>query len=352
MSTRKGHDLPRKAITYVFLALAAFLSLFPFYFMFVSATHSTAEILSITPHLGVGGSLMENWVNLSRKMDVLRVCWNSLVMAGSYTLLTMLFHSMAGYALTKYSFKGKNLMFAVIMLTMMIPGQVLYVPLFTMISGMGWANTYSSVVLPTLANAFGIFLMRQNMLAFPNALIEAARIDGYGEISIFFRIVLPNMKPALGAYWSSDWLTHGCGLGAAQCRPSGLILCYPLLICQGGAREQLCNAALLGSGAADPGQIARISLERHVGPDFPPCFLWQGALDEDIPLQNTLRFALALEAAGRPFALRIYQTAAHGLALATEETREADGSGVCAEARRWPQEAAEWMRLSRPWGAP
>lgn len=274
MSTRKGHDLPRKAITYVFLALAAFLSLFPFYFMFVSATHSTAEILSITPHLGVGGSLMENWVNLSRKMDVLRVCWNSLVMAGSYTLLTMLFHSMAGYALTKYSFKGKNLMFAVIMLTMMIPGQVLYVPLFTMISGMGWANTYSSVVLPTLANAFGIFLMRQNMLAFPNALIEAARIDGYGEISIFFRIVMPNMKPALGA------------------------------------------------------------------------------LDEDIPLQNTLRFALALEAAGRPFALRIYQTAAHGLALATEETREADGSGVCAEARRWPQEAAEWMRLSRPWGAP
>ena len=199
MSTRKGHDLPRKAITYVFLALAAFLSLVPFYFMLVSATHSTAEILSITPHLGVGGSLMENWVNLSRKMDVLRVCWNSLVMAGSYTLLTMLFHSMAGYALTKYSFKGKNLMFAVIMLTMMIPGQVLYVPLFTMISGMGWANTYSSVVLPTLANAFGIFLMRQNMLAFPNALIEAARIDGYGEISIFFRIVMPNMKPALGA---------------------------------------------------------------------------------------------------------------------------------------------------------
>ena len=161
-----------------------------------------------------------------------------------------------------------------------------------------------------------------------------------------------HLAASLGAYWSSDWLTHGCGLGAAQCRPSGLILCYPLLICQGGAREQLCNAALLGSGAADPGQIARISLERHVGPDFPPCFLWQGALDEDIPLQNTLRFALALEAAGRPFALRIYQTAAHGLALATEETREADGSGAPRRRRRWPQEAAEWMRLSRPWGAP
>ena len=77
-----------------------------------------------------------------------------------------------------------------------------------------------------------------------------------------------HLAASLGAYWSTDWLTHGCGLGAAQCRPSGLILCYPLLICKGGAREQLCNAALLGSGAADPGQIARISLERHVGPDF------------------------------------------------------------------------------------
>lgn len=199
MSTRKGRSLPRKTITYLLLLLAMFLSLFPFYFMFISATHSNAEILSITPHLGIGGSLAENWLNLTRKMDVLRVCVNSLIMAGSYTLLTMLFHSMAGYALTKYEFKCKNLMFAVIMLTMMIPGQVLYVPLFTLINGMGWANTYSSVVLPTLANAFGIFLMRQNLLNFPNALIEAARIDGYGELSIFFRIVMPNLKPALGA---------------------------------------------------------------------------------------------------------------------------------------------------------
>ena len=81
------------------------------------------------------------------------------------------------------------------MMTMMIPGQVLYVPLFTLMNKIGWANTYQSVVLPGLAGAFGIFLMRQNMLSFPTSLVEAARIDGYGEVGIFFKVVMPNMKP-------------------------------------------------------------------------------------------------------------------------------------------------------------
>ena len=115
------------------------------------------------------------------------------------TFLTIIFSSMAGYGLAKYNFKGKALIFALIMGTMMIPAEVLYIPRFTMMTKIGWANTYRSIIIPGLANAFGIFLMRQNMMSFPTSLIEAARIDGCSELKIFFRIVMPNMKPALAA---------------------------------------------------------------------------------------------------------------------------------------------------------
>lgn len=199
MGTFKGKNIGRKVFTYLFLTTAMIVSLFPFYFMFVSATNTNAQILSTSPRLIFGTNLFVNLENLNKKLDIGRIFLNSIIMTVSFTGLSILFHSMAGYALAKYEFKGKGLIFTLIMMTMMIPGQVMYVPLFTLMNKIGWANTYQSVVLPGLANAFGIFLMRQNMLSFPVSLTEAARIDGYGEIAIFFRVVLPNMKPAVGA---------------------------------------------------------------------------------------------------------------------------------------------------------
>lgn len=188
-----------KFLSYLFLIIAVIISLFPFYLMFVSSSLTTGEILSIPPKLTIGTNLMENLANLKDKMDVGRVMVNSLYIAIVYTFLTLIINSMAGYALAKFDFKGKNLIFALIMGTMMIPSQVLYIPQFTMMTAFGWADKFRAVIVPALANAFGIFLMRQNMTSFPTSLIESARIDGYGEFSIFFKIVLPNMKPALGA---------------------------------------------------------------------------------------------------------------------------------------------------------
>lgn len=185
--------------TYLILILATAVSLFPFWFMFVSATNTNAEILSATPKLFFGSHLMQNFSNLKERLELGRVLFNSIVMTVSYTLLSIIIHSMSGYAFAKYTFKGKGFLFGLIMLTMMFPGQVLYVPLFTLINRIGWGNTYQAVVLPGLAGAFGLFLMRQNMLAFPTTLIEAARIDGYGEFGIFMKVVMPSMKPALGA---------------------------------------------------------------------------------------------------------------------------------------------------------
>lgn len=191
--------MTKKIFSYIILIAAVLISLFPFYLMFVSSTLTTGEILSIPPKLSFGNNFSQNLLNLQEKMDVGKVMFNSLFISIVYTLLTIVLNSMAGYALAKFSFKGKNIIFAAIMGTMMIPAQVLYIPQFTMMTAIGWADSYKAVIIPALANAFGIFLMRQNMMDFPTSLIESARIDGYNEFSIFFKIVLPNMKPALGA---------------------------------------------------------------------------------------------------------------------------------------------------------
>lgn len=202
-------DKRKEVITYLILAIMVIISLFPFYFMFISATNSNREILAAPPSMLPGRHLLDNMEKLNKKIDIGRVLFNSLFVAICYTILSVLISSMAGYALVKYRFKGRNALFMVIMVTMMIPAESMYIPLFTMMNKIGWANTYSSVIIPPLANAFGLFLMRQNFSSFPTSLIEAARIDGYNEMQIFWRIVMPNMKPAvaaLGIYmFNSAW---------------------------------------------------------------------------------------------------------------------------------------------------
>ncbi len=191
--------VPATAGLYLVLLIAAVVSLFPFYFMFVEATNTNAEILRTPPSLWFGPHLLENFAVLDEKIGVLRVTFNSLLVALLFTGATLLLHSMAGYALVKYRFKGRALAFAIVMLTMMLPQEMTYIPRFELMTKIGWANSYQALILPALANSFGVFLMRQNFLAFPTSLIEQGRIDGCNEFSIFFRIVMPNMKPALGA---------------------------------------------------------------------------------------------------------------------------------------------------------
>lgn len=200
-SNKKPGDaaLAVQIVTYTLLFVVVFASLFPFYMMFVSSTLSNKEILTERPRLIFGSNLINNYKNFNERFSVTKVLFNSIFITITYTILSLLLHSMAGYALAKFEFKGKNLIFSIILITLMIPLQVLLIPLFKMMNSIGWQNSYQAVIVPALANAFGIFLMRQNMISFPDSLIEAARIDGSGEFSIFFKIVLPTMRPAIGA---------------------------------------------------------------------------------------------------------------------------------------------------------
>lgn len=192
--SRIGH-----VVIYIFLAITTFISIFPFYFMFISGSNTNKDILSNPPKLSFGPYLAENFKMLSERMDILLTTYNTLFVSIVYTLLAVFIYSAAGYILAKFNFAGRTVIFGFIMLSMMIPTQVLYVPWFKMMIGAGMTDSHWGVILPMLANSFGVFLMRQNMLSFPTALIEAARIDGSTETRTFFKIVLPNVKPALGA---------------------------------------------------------------------------------------------------------------------------------------------------------
>ncbi|RAK22094.1 carbohydrate ABC transporter membrane protein 2 (CUT1 family) [Anoxybacillus vitaminiphilus] len=196
MSQRK---LLQKIGLYAVLTVGVIISLFPFYWAMIGATNESGKMFSSTPTLVPGTKLIENITNLNESIGIGRVMFNSLFVAGTYTVLSLIICTMAAYAFAKFHFKGRNVIFTIFLLSMMIPYHATVIPLFKMMAAFGWLNTYKALILPNLAYPFAIFLMRQNMLAFPDALIEAARIDGAGEWRIFFRIVLPSMKPALAA---------------------------------------------------------------------------------------------------------------------------------------------------------
>ncbi len=187
------------ALLYLLLLIGAFISLFPFYWMFISMTKTTAEIFTFPPNLLPGERMMINIANIIDRVQYLRVFANSLLISSIYAVCTILLCSLAGYSFAKFDFKGKKIIFSIILMTLMVPYQATLIPLFRLMYFFGWGNTYQAVILPTAANVFGIFLMRQNMLSVPDSLIEAARIDGCGETRIFAAIVMPAVKPALSA---------------------------------------------------------------------------------------------------------------------------------------------------------
>lgn len=195
----RAPGLALQIVSYATLVVGAIFSLVPFAWMLIAATHTTADVFSTPPPLLPGGQLLENLTRLEASTHFGRVLANSLLIAVVYTAFSSLVSAMCGFALAKYRFAGRTALFVFIMATMMIPMQVLLVPLFQIMASLGWIDTFQAVILPFLASAFGIFLMRQAFLGFPTEIIEAARIDGAGELRIFFATVLPVARPQLGA---------------------------------------------------------------------------------------------------------------------------------------------------------
>lgn len=188
---------PRAA--YLLVAVGALVMLLPFYFMFVFASHSRTEIFNLPPPLFFGSDFLLNLDILTTKIPFWRSLGWSLYVALASTGLTLLFCSMGGYAFAMFEFRFKQPLFLLVMGTMLLPSFLGMIPTFMIMDAFGWIDQPRALYIPGAASAFGIFMMRQFVTtSIPRDLIEAARMDGCGELGIYWRIVVPLLKPAMG----------------------------------------------------------------------------------------------------------------------------------------------------------
>ena len=185
------------AACWLALVAGAVVMIFPIYWMFATAVRPHAEIFEAVARLVPSNFSWSNFDAVLTRYPVLTWVNNSVIIAVIAVVLTVFINLLCGYTFAKFRFPGRNMLFFAILGALMVPIQVILVPEFLIVSWLGLLNTHLGVILPRAAEAFGIFMVRQFMLSIPDELIEAARLDGAGEFTIFFRIVLPLSKPII-----------------------------------------------------------------------------------------------------------------------------------------------------------
>lgn len=181
----------------------------PIYWMMSTSLRQSTEVFSLPiqwlpRHPGFG-----NYSSAWSQYDFTRFTINSVVVSGCVTAAQVLLASLAGFGLAKYRFLGRHVLLVAILATIMLPVEVIMVPLFTMVQSLGWINSYEGLIVPMMVDAFGVFLMRQFMLRIPDDLIDAARLDGASELRIFLQIAMPLSWPAVATLsifvWRETW---------------------------------------------------------------------------------------------------------------------------------------------------
>lgn len=209
-NSRKSNDLAGRALIYLLLGSLALFFVFPFYAMLVASFMHKTALNSVEPHLWPNPFILDNYgglitgkigENISLTTTILRAIFNSLALSVGQTIPALLFTSLVGFVFAKRNFPGRNVLFIFVLITMMLPYQSTIVPFFLLVSRLGWINTFWPLWVPWWAPAFGIFLMRQIIAAtIPDELIDAASIDGASLFGIYWRVVLPLIKPALAVF--------------------------------------------------------------------------------------------------------------------------------------------------------
>lgn len=199
--------LTGRTLTYGVLMVGLLIWLLPFAWMALGSFKTQGEILRRPPTWWPESPTSQNYDQWFGQLHFTTFFTNSLVVALVTVCGNLVFCSMVAYALAKMDFPGKKLLFTLVMVTLMVPGVVTFVPLFVMVSKMGLVDTYLALILPFITAPLGVFLMRQFMLGIPDALLEAARLDGAGEFRIFSRIVMPLCGPPLATLAILTFLT-------------------------------------------------------------------------------------------------------------------------------------------------
>jgi ABC-type glycerol-3-phosphate transport system permease component len=185
----------KKIVTYVVLTLAALSFIYPFIWMIMASLSPEQEIGSLV--LFPSELTVENYRMMIGKIPIWRALFNSLFVSFINTGFSLVFSSMVGYALSRMEFKMRDVIFFIIIFTMSLPFQITLIPNYVLMVKVGWIDTYLSLTVPFLINAFAILMFRQAFTGLPQALIDAARIDGCGELRIVFTILWPNIKPTI-----------------------------------------------------------------------------------------------------------------------------------------------------------
>ncbi|GGN87034.1 sugar ABC transporter permease [Streptomyces albiflavescens] len=197
MASIKG-SRQRGIALHLVLIVGLLLSVFPFYWAVIMSTHSSTEIFSYPPKLLPGSHFLENLRHLFDSVDFFGSMFNSLLVAGSVTVLVLFFDSLAAFVFAKFQFPGRRVLFALMMAIFMVPAQLQAIPQFVIMAKLGWIGSMTALIVPAAANAFGIFWMRQYMKsAIHDELLDASKLDGAGFLRQYWHVALPVVRPGL-----------------------------------------------------------------------------------------------------------------------------------------------------------
>ena len=242
MSARSLRSGLVTALMYVVLIGISIFMLLPFVWMISTSFKLPEDVFGFPPVLISPRSTLVNYQYLFEQKNLVLIVWNTFFVAATSTLLSLLFCSLGGYGFAKYSFPGRNVLFGLLLATMIIPSAVTMVPSFVLMRWLGWYNTFWPLIVPGAANAFGIFFMRQYISSINDDLMDAGRIDGANELGIYWRIILPIIGPGLTSlgliFFMASWNNY---LGPLIWLKTPEKFTLPLAIFQFGGAVGLTN---------------------------------------------------------------------------------------------------------------
>lgn len=194
---RRLTDQLTRWLFFAAMLIVALFILLPIAIIVFTAFKPVAEVNAFPPTLAPGSWTLDNFTRIFTDLPFARLILNSFIFAGGVTLFALVFDSLAAYVLARVDFRGSKLLLIAIVASLMVPFQATLIPVYQLVADLGWINSYTGLIAPRAADAFGIFFLRQFFLSLPRDLDNAARIDGASELRIFRSVVLPNAVPAL-----------------------------------------------------------------------------------------------------------------------------------------------------------
>jgi multiple sugar transport system permease protein len=254
-------------LTYLLCAVITLITLVPFVWMVLGSLKTAAEAAAYPPVLFPESLAWRNYVDVFTTTPFLRYIFNSFLVASAVTLVALLFHAMSAYSLARLKYPGRNVLFILMIATLMVPFSITLIPSFIIVRWLGWLNSYWALIVPSIFNAFGIFLLRQFYLGIPAELEEAALLDGDTPAGIFWHIALPLSQPILATlavfFWLANWNNYLWPLIVTQ-SPEMRVIQVGIAAFAG---EHTTQWQLIMAGstlAAVPGLILYIFLQRYL----------------------------------------------------------------------------------------